>query len=313
MSVTLMSFVFNANLKDLAYSKDGQPRVAKASTAKLVLLAYADHANDEGESTHPSYTRLERKTALSRQGISDTLEAITQNDLMQLVGVSRRGTNDYKINIEKLQALCTPIVFPEKGVKPLDHQESSHLTTRSQATRLESSLTIPKHPIGAKAPVANVKKGDMLDGMLMFGRMAEGASVTIASRISEYPPDVQQTIGTLAELYNWPAAAIPPRPSRGGKGGQYAQWINEARAINQVVAGHGRAALEATKTPCKDLSISHPGAVTWCLAGEIGKLAEFEARQARVQEAPIPDDRFTPPPPALQAQARKQMEALRGN
>ena len=126
MSVTLMSFVFNANLKDLAYSKDGQPRVAKASTAKLVLLAYADHANDEGESTHPSYTRLERKTALSRQGISDTLEAITQNDLMQLVGVSRRGTNDYKINIEKLQALCTPIVFPEKGVKPLDHQESSH-------------------------------------------------------------------------------------------------------------------------------------------------------------------------------------------
>lgn len=133
MSVRLMSLVFEAELTDLPYRKDGEDRNAKASTAKLLLLAYADHANDEGEGAYPGYTRLELKTALSRQGIADTLEALKQNDFMELEGVSKLNTNSYTINKERLQAL----------VKPLDSHESSHLTTTSQATGLKPSFNPP--------------------------------------------------------------------------------------------------------------------------------------------------------------------------
>ena len=96
MSIKLMSAIFEAEFHDLEYVKDGETRKAKASTAKLVLLAIADHANDEG-GAYPGYTRLETKTALSRQGLADTIDALEYNGLLT---VDRKGsrlkTNDYQ-------------------------------------------------------------------------------------------------------------------------------------------------------------------------------------------------------------------------
>jgi len=136
MSVGVMSLVFKAEIKDLPYVKDGEERNAKASTVKLLLLAYADHANDEGEGAYPGYNKLEIKTALSRQGIADTLEAVKQNNLMVFEGVSKLSTNSYRINKELLYEL----------VKPLDLEESSHLTKASQATRRKPSINHPSKP-----------------------------------------------------------------------------------------------------------------------------------------------------------------------
>lgn len=136
MSIDVMSLVFKAEIPDLPYEKDGEKRNAKASTVKLLLLAYADHANDEGEATYPGYDRLETKTALSRQGIADTLEAVKQNGFMEFEGISKLNTKSYKINKAKLQEL----------VKPLDSDKSSHLTTPSQATRLKPSFNHPVKP-----------------------------------------------------------------------------------------------------------------------------------------------------------------------
>ncbi|SRR5258706_4128229 len=136
MSIGVMSLVFKAEISDLPYQKDGEKRNAKASTVKLILLAYADHANDEGEGAYPGYDKLEIKTALSRQGIADTLEAIKQNGFMIFEGVSRLGTNSYRISKTILEGL----------VKPLDSEKSSHLTQPSQATRLKPSINHPKQP-----------------------------------------------------------------------------------------------------------------------------------------------------------------------
>jgi hypothetical protein len=129
MSIEVMSLVFKAEIKDLEYKKKGKKRKAKASTVKLILLSYADHANDEGEGAYPGYDKLEIKTALSRQGIADTLEAVKQNDLMTFEGISKFGTNSYRINKTKLQGL----------VKRLDSCESSDMTTPSQVAGLKPS------------------------------------------------------------------------------------------------------------------------------------------------------------------------------
>lgn len=119
MSVRIMSAIFEIELADLPYQKGGKKRKAKASTCKLLLLAIADHANDEGESAYPGYVRLKRKTALSPQGIADTLDALKQNNMIA-VGAepSKIGTNNYAINMDAL-------------IKA----DSSHLSKDTQATR----------------------------------------------------------------------------------------------------------------------------------------------------------------------------------
>lgn len=137
MSIRLMSAIFETELADLPYRKGGEDRKAKASTCKLLLLAIADHANDEGESAYPGYERLERKTALSRQGIADTLDALKQNNMITVSEVmSKLGTNNYTVNLNALT-----------------RAESSHLTRPSQATGLPRVKPLDlNHPLTTIKP-----------------------------------------------------------------------------------------------------------------------------------------------------------------
>ena len=170
-----MALVFSAEMVDLHYQKDGEDHNAKASTVKLLLLAYADHANDNGRGAYPGYDKLEIKTALSRQGIADTLEAIQQNAFMIFEGKSELGTNSYKINLEKLKTL----------VKPLDSAKSSHFTSQSQAARLKPSINHPK-PSNAATP-----RGNQIPEVVLYREVAK-----------KYPPtelysDVVTSIGKI--------------------------------------------------------------------------------------------------------------------
>lgn len=165
MSIKLMSAIFETEMRDLDYIKDGEPRKAKASTVKLVLLALADHANDYGESSYPGYDHLALKTALSRQGLSDTIEALKFNGLLRVeTRGSRLGTNDYTINIRSFPPMYKESESLPEVVKPLDQPQSSHLTSPSQATGLEPSVNHQR---------TTRKKGDLLDGMIHFGKEAQ--------------------------------------------------------------------------------------------------------------------------------------------
>lgn len=90
-----MSAIFETEFFDL---KDESGNVTKASTAKLILLAMADHANDEGEGAYPAIERLCRKTALSEQTIRNTFDALRYNGIISLEGRSKYGTNNHTIN-----------------------------------------------------------------------------------------------------------------------------------------------------------------------------------------------------------------------
>jgi hypothetical protein len=145
MSIKLMSAIFDAEFFDLEYVKDGEKRKAKASTCKLVLLAIADHANDFGESAYPGYSKLEIKTALSRQGLSDTIEALKYNGLLSVdEKPSRLQTNNYTINVRSLPAIAKEL--------PDIISESSHLTSGSQAT-----LLVPVKPLDSIHPLTTNK------------------------------------------------------------------------------------------------------------------------------------------------------------
>lgn len=89
-----MSKIFETEFRDF---KDEGGDVTKASTAKIVLLAMADHANDEGEGAYPGLDRMVVKTGLTKQAIIKTYDALKYNGIIVLEGRSKLGTNNYTI------------------------------------------------------------------------------------------------------------------------------------------------------------------------------------------------------------------------
>jgi DNA-binding transcriptional ArsR family regulator len=61
------------------------------STSKLVLLALADHANDDGSSIHPGLKRLQAKTGSSRATVQRALKHLEGHGLIKSCGYRRGG------------------------------------------------------------------------------------------------------------------------------------------------------------------------------------------------------------------------------
>lgn len=136
MSVNLMSAIFETEFFDL---KDENGNITKASTAKIVLLAMADHANDEGEGIYPSITKLCKKTALSEQTIRNTFDALRFNGIISLQGISKYGTNNHSIN-----TACFPKAIGKETVVLTLYPLDPPLT--GGATPPNRSL-LPPHPL----------------------------------------------------------------------------------------------------------------------------------------------------------------------
>jgi len=90
-----MSAIFEVEIREGLQTPDGKNVAPPA--LKLVLLALADHAGDDGEGAYPSMTRLETKTGLSRPTVSNALQALMNAGWIERVGVSRLGTSSYRI------------------------------------------------------------------------------------------------------------------------------------------------------------------------------------------------------------------------
>ena len=101
MSVNLMTMVFRCNVPEL---KTDKGKTVPDSTAKFVLLALADHANDEGEGAYPSIKTICKKTNLSTATVVNALNALRFNGFTELMGRSKRETFNYTILVAKIAA-----------------------------------------------------------------------------------------------------------------------------------------------------------------------------------------------------------------
>ena len=128
MSISLMSLVFYADIPDLEYIHQGFRKVSgepfkknikvTGASSKSVLLAYADHAQDDGGSAYPSVSRLMVKTGLSRVSITRAKQALVKAGYMTKVGKSERDTDSVVINIDKLNLLQNNDWSPFRASKP---------------------------------------------------------------------------------------------------------------------------------------------------------------------------------------------------
>lgn len=170
MSIKLMSAIFETEFtKDFEYEKNGEKRTAKASTAKLVLLAISDHCNDDGQA-YPGLSRLETKTALSRQGICDTIDALKYNGILSVIGINgKNNTNTYQINME-----C----FNSRVVKPLDQGSQATLPEVVKPLDLNHQLTINNHK--AKLNKKELEQADQqVKDMIEHSKKAKTRSDTL--------------------------------------------------------------------------------------------------------------------------------------
>jgi len=98
MSVKLMSMTFDADIPD---TKVGENNVS-SSTIKFVLLAMADHANDDGRSIYPAVGKLCKKTALADRTVQRAIDALESLGIVRATGTSEFGTTEYRIDPAKL-------------------------------------------------------------------------------------------------------------------------------------------------------------------------------------------------------------------
>ena len=126
MSVRLMSLVFNCHMPELQTDKG---KTVPDSTAKFILLALADNANDEGEGSYPGVDTLCRKTGFSTATVCNALNALRHNGFTQLVGRSKYDTNNYTILAAKIAEF-----------QPLKTQDFSHYNPTVLAAKTNPSV-----------------------------------------------------------------------------------------------------------------------------------------------------------------------------
>ena len=90
MSVRVMALVWQTNLP---------PHL------RYTLLAYADHANDEGESVYPGEERLMRKTGYGSATIRRNTKALIEAGMLRKIKRGHRGQRaEYQVNLAAVYA-----------------------------------------------------------------------------------------------------------------------------------------------------------------------------------------------------------------
>lgn len=126
MSVSLMALVFNCNMPEL---KTDDGKTVPDTTAKFVLLALADNANEEGEGAYPGVDSLCNKTNYSTSTVCNALNALRHNGFTTLVGRSKRDTNNYTVSVTEIMKF-----------QRLKSQDSSHRNATVSAAETNPSV-----------------------------------------------------------------------------------------------------------------------------------------------------------------------------
>ena len=116
MSVRIMSAVFeNQEL---------------TSTEKLIMLALADHANDEGKSIYPSQDTLARKTSLARPTINKHIQALVDKGYLRKIRYMEERSNvlELEIIVECLYKGCNGGLHPGVTEDDSNHHINHQLT-----------------------------------------------------------------------------------------------------------------------------------------------------------------------------------------
>lgn len=292
MSIRLMSRVFQARIPDVEITQGGLSRNVTTPTLKLLLLAWADHANDDGEGMYPSQTTLEKKTGLSHSSINAAISAAKQAGYVSYVGMSKRGTSEYKLD-------------PSKLVPWQDYENGDSTVT--------VPLPVPQEDSGGASAVHDSSLNPSPDSS------SELVRVLFKGDHREYPENLWGVARCMQDDWGF---SLPPRPVKREKKGQYSMWILSLQDLLNACGEFGIKALKEYRKDFANHMAQHGGVAPHTVAGPQslinsvrGKAAEMRANPAR-QESVIfraadqPEMKTTPPPDYVKERLGKLTKKL---
>lgn len=213
MSVSIMSRVFWTRIPPLGYTdKTGREVTVTPSTCKIVLLAIADSGNDEGENSWQAVDTLAEKTSLYKRSVIRAARALIANGYIRIDGISRKRTNNYTINIDKLG---TPPTKKARygGVRetPSDGwgsrqgvsetPEGVRGTLGGVSETPEPSLTIHKHPREGKPAPSSIETAKAKSAYMTAATQRDAERMLLAvSRYAALPADQLGNLETVQAL-----------------------------------------------------------------------------------------------------------------
>lgn len=82
--------------------KNGKTTKVHPSTAKCVMVAIGDSADDFGENSYQSFETIAVKASIKRRSAIRVVRGLIQGGYLKVAGVSPYGTNNFSVNLEKL-------------------------------------------------------------------------------------------------------------------------------------------------------------------------------------------------------------------
>ena len=179
MSVRLMGAIFDLEIP---------------STEKLVLLAMADHARDDGTGCYPSIERLARKTSQSRRGVQGIMRRLENSGLIAPERISRgRRSTEYRITLDKPNR-TQPTLFnqaqprtPEQRTANLNAPNREPGSPESLRTVLEPSSTAQERRGGPTPSTTEPKQQLLFEGE--FLRISASDHAALMEGFPDFPPE----------------------------------------------------------------------------------------------------------------------------
>lgn len=221
MSIRIMSLVFQADPDKLT------------ATQKLVLLALADFANDDGLSIYPSNERTARRTSLAVRSVQRIIRQLEEAKIVEKtrVGGGKRP-NEYRIHPQRIPLTQSPT----RGSTP-DTESPLPLTQSHPPPDTESPDPLVIHQLNHQREKTSQQTTEERKASTKAAMLRGAAAHQGQVDLSTFPEDVTPIIQAVCTLWN----LKPPRKS---KRGEFAHWIEDARSLQDATGEHGVKAIQ---------------------------------------------------------------------
>ena len=190
MSISVMSLVWDTNLPP---------------QEKLVLLAYADRADDEGENIFPAVPTIARKTGYTDRNVQLILRKLIKAGIMVKIGINPNYnyTNIYRIDLDVLKALARGEKIGGENISPVK-KTAENVSNFSPYTSFNTSINdAPKNGASRKPETPRKPKQEKpRDPLLDHPAVVAYKDVAHLSVPETLRHEVAQTV-TEDELHLW--------------------------------------------------------------------------------------------------------------
>lgn len=166
MSAIITGKVFWTPFKELSYQdKAGKTIKIKETTAKIVMLAIADSADDYGENSWQSFETIAQKASIERRSVIRVVRALLEHKYLTIAGITQYGTNNFGVNKDLLG--CPPAKRAKNGRPKTSDSEAFTSDPETQTSDSQVKTGDPQSPDPSLIPPpSSLKRGDLVDGYL---------------------------------------------------------------------------------------------------------------------------------------------------